>query len=496
MQLSRFNSPRQAWEPLHPSDWDDAAAAHLLRRASFSATPENVREAVRSGMRQTIRKLFAKPTPMPHVQVVEEIEEMRFDYVRSIREASDPEKRKLRSMQRQFLKSAFEDYAVAWMDFARQHQYSAQEKFQLFLQDVFVVARDKIRAVDLMMHHHSLLREHAQSDFPTLVKAVSRSPAMIQYLDLQQNSRQKPNENFARELLELFTLGEGNYSENDIKEAARAFTGYRFRNDGSGFHYAKWHHDPGIKTVFGRTGRWQGDDVIDIIFEQRASRHFIPREFLSFYVTHDAIPEPIVQELGHRWYMSDYSLPHLIETVFSSRYFYAPENRGNYIKSPIQFYIGLCQDLRLDVPPMPHDVLSPLRTMGQAFANPPNVRGWVYGKHWINNITLSARRFLVASRFVPLNPQKMNADDRKRLEVANAAGKGRIRVTQERLKPLLEKPPEAVAEHFCKYFLASPTNPKFQELLAQQIASGKGSPQRRIKDAAIALLQSPVYNFC
>ena len=185
-----------------------------------------------------------------------------------------------------------------------------------------------------------------------------------------------------------YSHSEGNYTEEDIKEASRAFTGYRVRYLYE--HYQlKRVQDKTEKTIFGETGNWDGDDVIDLTFKQPAEDTTI-RELIKFYLTEEAVDEAYIEALGEQWANHKFSLPYLTKTFFESRLFFHPAYRGNMVKSPVHFHIGLCQDLLLDVAPFQSRVLRGMATMGQAFYNPPNVRGWLYGEHWINSTTISA----------------------------------------------------------------------------------------------------------
>jgi len=362
----------------------------------------------------------------------------------------------------------------------------------MFLQDIFVVARSKVKATGYLFQHQNLLRRMAYGRFPELAKAVSRSPAMIQYLDLDRSTKSAPNENFARELFELFTLGEGNYTENDIKQAARAFTGYRYR--GGDFYFDAKVYDDGPKTVFGKTGHWNGDEVIDLALQQPAGATFVPRELLKFYLAEDALPEPYIEQLGSIWRSKGFDMRLLIETVFASRIFYQRQYRGNLIKSPIHYYIGICQDLNLDVSPFPTKLLSAFRGMGQVIQDPPNVRGWVGGKHWINTTTLAARRQVAQSVFRPINEKNLNADEFIALQVAQTEGRAEFSVTDERLKGLAGESPEFIAGHFCRYFLPGDVSPDYINALAAYLRARRGNNYTKaIRDVAVAVLQSPQY---
>jgi len=338
------------------------------------------------------------------------------------------------------------------------------------------------------------LREGVAMEYPDLCKRVSREPAMIRYLNLDKNTARKPNENFARELFELFTLGEGNYTETDIKEAARAFTGYRAR-DRYEFHFQRKRHDSSLKTVFGETGTWDGDEVIDITFRQPAARTFLVRELIKFYLTDDEVPEPYIEALGEQWAAYNFDLRYLLETFFQSRLFFHPAYRGNLVKSPIQFYLGLCQNLRLDLVPFQGRLLKSMDVMGQSFYNPPNVRGWLYGEHWINSTTISARRQLVDYVFSPMNEERLNGNDQRDLKTARREGRARFLVTDERLSPLLNMEPGEIAEHLTTYFITPRFRSAYQPVLEAIVAQPE-QMEANIRNAVIALLQSPAYNLC
>jgi len=485
-----------AWKPLPRHTWGKETAAHLFRRIGFSATPEVVEAALRKELVEAISDAFAAAEPLKMSAELSKFRETAHEAYRSIyRELDDPQaRRERRSELRQQDNELFREFAMSWFRHARKPDNSATEKLVLFLQDVFVVDRRTVRDTPALFSMQKLLREGVKMEYPDLCKWVSREPAMIRYLNLDKNTARKPNENFARELFELFTLGEGNYSEADIKEAAKAFTGYRV-HERYEFHFQRKFHDSGLKTVFGETGTWDGDDVIDITFKQPAVRTFLIRELIKFYLTDDEVPEPYVEALGEQWAAYNFDLRYLIETFFQSRLFFHPAYRGNLVKSPIQFYLGLCQDLRLDLIPFEGRLLKSMDVMGQSFYNPPNVRGWLYGEHWINSTTISARRQVVDYLFSPLNEKRLNGNDKIDLEKAREEGRGNFLVTKERLEPLLKLEPSKIAEHLTTYFITPHSRKAYQPVI-EEIVGNTNQPEARIRHAVIALLQSPAYNLC
>jgi uncharacterized protein (DUF1800 family) len=483
-----------AWKPLPRSHWNKETAAHLFRRIGFSASPEMIQLALKSDSKDAISNAFADAEPL---EMSDELLECRKtahqENVRIYRDIKDPEeKRERRRELRQQDEDLFREYAMAWFHHALKPENSATEKFVVFLQDVFVVDRRTVRDTPALFTLQKTLREGVELKYPELCKRVSREPAMIRYLNLDRNTVGKPNENFARELFELFTLGEGNYTEADIKESARAFTGYRAKNRYE-FELQLNRHDTSQKSVFGEAGDWDGDDVIDITFRQPAARTFLIRELIKFYLTDEIVPEAYIEALGEQWTAHDFDLGYLIETFFQSQLFYHPAYRGKFVKSPIHFYLGLCQDLHLDVVPFEGRLLQSMNVMGQPFYNPPNVRGWLYGEHWINSTTISARRQTVDYLFEPLNEDKLNGNDKRDLEAAREQKRADFLVTEERLAPLLAMEPDEIAQHLTTYFITASSRSAYQPVL-EQIISAADSPLAGVRNAIIALLQSPAYN--
>ncbi|MGB0744914.1 MAG: DUF1800 family protein, partial [Opitutales bacterium] len=235
------------------------------------------------------------------------------------------------------------------------------------------------------------------------------------------------------------------------------------------------------------------DEVIDITFKQAAAQTFLVRELIKFYLTDQAVPESYIKALGEKWANHNFDLTYLIETFFQSRLFYHPAYRGNLVKSPIHFYLGLCQDLRLNVVPFEGRLLQSMNVMGQPFYNPPNVRGWLYGEHWINSTTISARRQLVDYLFSSLNEKRLNANDKRDLDKARKEERADFLVTDERLASILEMEPTEIAQHLTTYFITAHLRAAYQPVI-EKIVSAAGSPNDGVRHAIIALLQSPAYN--
>lgn len=496
-------SPSEAWDPLPEAAWNAEAAAHLLRRAGWTALPGATEVAAREGLNATLDRLFpAQPAHFPKPALIEQMERETLDYRRRMFEATPEERRLLQRELRERFQSSLMDMTVKWLQFSAQPENAAFQKWVLFLSDIYVVAFEKVPRTPLLYRHFDIIARHALGAAPALTKAISRSPAMILYLDLQANRREAPNENFARELFELFVLGEGNYTETDIKQSARAFTGYRLGAGGTEFFFAPRQHDSGRKTIFGHTGNFAGDDVIDLAYGTPAAGAFMPHEMTKFYLSDEMLPKEYLYSLGDRWRTEGrYDLRWIAKRFFGSKLFYAPEFRGAFIKSPVQYYLGMIQELELNVLPAPRFIINPMRQMGQMLFNPPNVRGWVGGRRWINSASLEARRGLVEFLYAPLNERALNQDELLLVVAAKTNGEAVFKVAPERFDPLLELTPEAVAERLCRAFLAVPASQGYRNRIAEFIA-GNGADDsgrevfRRLTRSAVGIMQSAEYQLC
>lgn len=468
-----------------------------MRRIGFAALPSQVDETLRRGLRPSVERFFASVPPFPTPEAIARLEEDTPDFAFRLRNAAPEERQRLQREARERSQHALNDLTVRWLALAARPDFAPMEKWGLFLSNVFVVAADKVRNTALLFAHHQLLRERSLGLYPDLAKAVSRSPAMIVYLDLQQSRRAAPNENFARELFELFLLGEGNYTEQDVREAARAFTGYR--QAAGRFRFVAREHDNGSKTIFGRRAPFTGDQVIELAFAQPAARTHLPRELIRFYLTDRPLAAPYLETIGDWWTGTGFDLRQLAVRFFTSRLFFDPAFRGNSIKSPLHLYLGLVQDLGLDVAPLPRRLLPFFRQMGQVPYAPPNVRGWVGGRLWINSSTLAARRALVESLFAPFDETQLNADEARDVAAARAAGRQHFAVTDERLAQLAERSPEAIVQRFTEFFLPLPVAPAYRAALHDHLAAGQREGRvapDRVRSATVALLQSPEYQLC
>jgi uncharacterized protein (DUF1800 family) len=292
----------------------------------------------------------------------------------------------------------------------------------LFWHNHFVSSQQKVRAPQRLYRQNELFRTHALGNFGALLHAVARDPAMAIYLDTTSNRRDRPNENFAREVMELFTLGEGHYTERDIREAARAFTGWTIDPDSGELKFVPARHDAGTKTVLGQTGALNSEQMIDVLLAQPATAAFIVRKLWREFVSFE--PEAaVVTRIADRFRASRYDLRIAIRELLLTDAFWAPETRGALLKSPVDLVVGTMRQFSIESA-NPAPLAMAVSSFGQVLFTPPNVRGWPGGEAWINTSSLLARKQFLERVF---RADEMAVDaDAMRQRGAGAAARTRM----------------------------------------------------------------------
>ena len=372
-------------------------ARHLLNRAGFGATDAEIAQFAPLQRGEAVDKLLASSRREPFVAPPDFVDAPFEPYYR-LRGLSAEERM---SAQRRLAQESFELRAW-WLREMLATPSPLTERMTLFWHNHFATSQQKVRSLQLMYRQNALLRRESLGNFATLLHAIAKDPAMLVYLDNAGSRRQAPNENFAREVMELFTLGEGHYAEQDVKEGARAFTGWSLDRETGEYTYRRVWHDYGSKTVLGRTGRFDGDDVLDVLLERPETARFIAakvwREFVS--------PTPDAQEVS-RWAAvfrdARYEVKPLLRAALTSNAFWAPANRGALVKSPVDLVVGTLRtfDIRpADLRPAAFASAA----LGQNPFAPPNVKGWAGGDAWIDSATLLGRRQFVDRLFRGSDP--------------------------------------------------------------------------------------------
>ncbi|MGQ0737833.1 MAG: DUF1800 domain-containing protein [Bacteroidota bacterium] len=349
-----------------------------------------------------------------------------------------------------------------------------------------------------------VIRRNALGNFGTLLKEVSRSAAMLNFLNNQQNRKDHPNENFAREVMELFTLGRGHYTENDIKEAARAFTGWAANLKGE-FVFRRFQHDFDSKTVLGRTGNFDGGEVLDILLQEKQTAKYITQKIYRFFVNEKPDTEKI-NWLAERFYKNNYEISKLLEDIFASDWFYDEKNIGALIKSPVELMVGIQRMLPMKLE-NEEALMLVQRVLGQLLFYPPNVAGWPGGKNWIDNSSLMMRMRLprLINDTDEMNVRPKDDDDTMmgRMD-ANEDPKGKAQKMIGRAsKPILADidwkqyvksfeavPREALTESISKTLLQ--VKPSVSADIIKQHSNQTGR-ENFIKTATIQIMSTPEY---
>lgn len=370
---------------VHAQEIGAAGARHLLNRTGFSASQFEVVTFARLTREQAAERILQStvtvaqtappswadaPFTLPH-----KMRHMSLD--------ARVMERKL-NMQRAF------ELREWWYREMLTTPSPLTEKMTLFWHNHFATSQQKVRFTTLMYRQNVTLRQHALGNFSTLLHQMARDPALVIYLDSVQNHKQHPNENFAREVMELFTLGEGNYEEHDIKEVARAFTGWSLDRDTGQFMFRPGMHDFGVKTVLGRSGNFNGAAVLDILLAHPQTAEFLTRKLWKEFIS----PTPDEEELrrfARIFRNSRYDIKVLLRVMLTSDAFYAPENRATLIKSPVELVVGTLRQFDIAAPNLRPFIIAG-ELLGQNVFAPPNVKGWQGGEAWINSASLLERK--------------------------------------------------------------------------------------------------------
>ena len=393
--------------------WDAKAATHLLSRTSFAASPKEAARLAALPLDRAVQQLLdeaaaAQPPKRPSW--------VRDQWINGGRRWSDMSAEEyLIILRRNSTRNRVElaDLKAWWLQQMIDAKAPLREQMTLFWHGHFTSGTNKVFSLAQGFYQQNeTWRKHALGNFRDFVEAVTLDPAMMSYLDLERSNKTHPNENYARELMELFTLGVGNYTEKDVLEVARALTGWTLdappgtvivkrptapdrlvfpsiTREGLVPTFVPQWHDDGDKTIFGHSGRFGLKETLDAIVAQPACGRHLAGKLISYFGAHD--PEGKLRErMALAFRSGKYEIRPMLEVLFTAPEFYAREARGNQIKGPVRLLVGACRDLRLQVKATPAlaQFTAPL---GQELFNPPTVKGWTAGKSWITASTLALR---------------------------------------------------------------------------------------------------------
>jgi uncharacterized protein (DUF1800 family) len=416
-----------AWKddltPITASDWNDDRAAHLLAHAGFGGTPAEITALADAGLERAVRSLVHYEA-IPNPKLTPFVESGLWDpslngFPESRPEATDRAEARGASMgvavkpaggrPVQPISDRFFYWLRAtmletrrlgywWANRMLQTTHPVEQKMALLWHGHFATHENKVRDYRKMLQQVALFEQGATGNLRDLTIKVAQNPAMLYFLDAQYNVKGAANENFAREVMELFTMGVGNYTEHDVRECARAFTGWYF--DDLTFKIDPAKHDDGAKTFLGRTGNFGGVDVLRIIFEQPVTAEFLAGRIYRFLVR-DELSPALRAKLGKVLRDSDYEVKPLLTTIFSSRDFYSQASYGGHIKGPVEHLIAMLKHVGAEAVPGVPDFNQSTIAMGQHLLNPPSVAGWAGGRAWITPGLLMARGNVAREVLIP-----------------------------------------------------------------------------------------------
>ena len=501
-------------KPLPASEFGYAQARHLLWRAGFGGTPMQIQTLVNWGSEKSVdylldaekvtyddasSKLFDKDIMRPPS------EEERLAYQKARKSQNEDEVAKFR-LERQRRerddRAQIQEMQKWWLKRMIETPKPLEEKMTLFWHGHFATNYRTIENSYHMLLQNGMFRRNAMGNFGELLFALIRDPAMLAYLDNNDSRKGKANENLAREIMELFALGIGNYGEKDIKEGARALTGFTFKDDA--FEFVQGNHDGGEKQILNRSGNFDGDDFVRIILEQRACAAFITRKLYSFFVS-DVPPDErggaselpteqrtVLKELASTFLGAKYDLKPVLRRMFLSRHFYSPRFMAEQIKSPVQLVVGAVRSL--NVPVRDLSILNDaLDLMGQNIFLPPSVKGWEGGRSWINTSTLFVRQNIMAFLIAGKKPQGYDAtaDTQKYDPKALLA-----QLKPEGTAPGTTTYASDIADYLLRLTLGHAPESAKAELVAFMTSGGKVISDDRLTGTLLLITAMPEYQLC
>ena len=472
---------------------DQQKNQHLMWRAGFGPAAEQIGDLSKFTPGQVYKALVKASSKSPdYINVADDYLKGLYMGIEEVgrqqkKELDKDERKKIQKKNREGVRNL----NMYWMKEMVNSKSQLREKMAFFWHGHFACRNLNVFYQQGLL---DVIRRNALGDFGTLLKEVSRSAAMLNFLNNQQNRKGHPNENFAREVMELFTMGRGNYSEQDVKEAARAFTGWGSNLKGE-FQFRRFQHDYGAKTVLGKTGDFGGEDVLNILLEQKQTAKFITGKIFRFFVN-EKEDKTKVEWLSDRFHKSGYNIAALMEDIFTSDWFYDEKNTGVLIKSPVELLVGIQRMLPMKLE-NEEALMLMQRILGQMLFYPPNVAGWPGGKSWIDSSSLMMRMRIpkMINDVDELNVTPKDDDDQM-MGMKGAMRKQQINADvdwKEFIKNFESVPKEKLGREISLVLLQARMRVPM-ELIAQY--SDLSGRENFIKTATTQLMSTPEYQLC
>jgi len=484
--------------------FDRSAAWYLLNRVGYGGTPDQVRDLQAMGIDAAVDYLVdyggVDASALSGIDldpdIIHKLSDDERKRYREARENNDEDV--LEEQRRRNLESRRADQKMMnelrrwWIQRMVETPRPTEERLALLWHGHFASSWRSVRDTYLMWKQNKLFRDHANGNFADLARGIIRDPAMLKYLNNNQNKKRQPNENLARELMELFTLGAGNYTEDDIKAGARALTGYGI--DDNDFIFRKGQHDDSPKTILGNQGTFDGDDFVGILLRQEDCAKFVALKIYDAFVAdvgdvYQAVPREnreVIDKLAGRLKRSGYQLKPVLTALFKSKHFHDPAIACRKIKDPTQLTVGTMRSLGL--PMRDRSVIDKaMSAMGQVLFEPPTVDGWDGGRSWINTSTLFVRQNLTTYLISGHHPSKKN--NRKKIGFA----------PQRWLDQIADRSPRGVTDAMIDHLIGSHI-PAERRAPAHAMIAAREADQTISNDGLVALAclitAMPEYQLC
>ncbi len=480
---------------------------HLLWRAGFGPSAEELNDLSKFSTKQVYKSIVKASEKKP--EPIDEAKGTMQGLIMGISDLGKIQRNELNADEKKLLQQKLQEGVrnlnLAWMKEMVNSDAQLREKMSFFWHGHFACRNLNVFFQQGLLN---VIRNNALGNFRDLLHEVSKTAAMLNFLNNQQNRKDHPNENFAREVMELFTLGRGNYTEYDVKEMARAFTGWSADLKGD-FIFRRFQHDFDDKTVFGKTGNFDGDDVLDILLEKKQTAKFISEKIYKFFVNESFIDLEKVDWLADRFYNSNYDISKLMEDIFTSEWFYDEKNIGSNIKSPVELLVGIQRMLPMKLEKEVAMIVLQ-RILGQVLFYPPNVAGWPGGQTWIDSSSLMMRMRIpqLINNTDEMNVKPKDDDDRmmgrrdNEVYTMNKMVKGIIPQRQQinaqvdwnlYVKKFENVEKEKLVDSISKLLLQT-TSEVNADIIKEY--SDTGEKENFIKTATIQIMSTPEYQLC
>ncbi len=486
-------------KPLPSERWNFTLAAHLLNRAGFGGPPAEIEKLLGLGHSAAVAwlvdyEIIPDPTADPLWAKPDPERQQRFA---ALRTATEEKRRELQQQEQRLQREHMTELRGWWLQRMARGPRPLQEKLTLFWHGHFATSVEKVREAYFMWRQNELFRRLGSGSWLELLIEAGQDPAMLVWLDQAQSRKEHPNENFAREVMELFALGEGHYTEKDITEAARALTGWGLDRAAEKFVYRPFQHDEGTKSLLGKTGNLDGEDFLGQIVAQPQAALYITAKLWNFFAGEIPSPE-LNRALADLFRKSDNTFKPMLRAMFLSEEFYAPALIRNQVKSPVQWLVGSARVLECELPP-PLACAAVLRTLGQDLFAPPNVKGWDGGLAWITTNNLLSRYneaaalvqgdlSIVAGMADTKNPQQARQiQNRLRNYRTGGVNVGKILGGQERSDK------NALVAALENRLLQGKLKPKQEQSLREFLDSRKQLNETDVRDAIRLVMSTPEY---